>query len=75
MAVGGDGCDGVAMAHPHLRVWFETLEERVAGIDGGEFCPSIFPGVGLLHPSPIGICNELCSIADAKDWNFSHKKR
>ena len=37
-----DGCDGVAMRHPYLRMLVEALEERIGGVDGLEVGTAVF---------------------------------
>ena len=73
LAIVGDGSDGVAMAHPHLRVRLETLEERVGGIKRLQVGPSILTGVGTFHLSTIGVGDELCAIADTQHRQTAHK--
>ena len=63
----GQGCDGVAVAHPDLAVFVEALEERVIEIYGGEVGTTIFATSCWFHLATQGVAHELCTIADAQD--------
>jgi len=62
----GDGRDGVAMTHPHLRVGFKTSEQRVAGLILAQVGTPILASAGRFYLAPVGIADILCAIADAK---------
>ena len=55
----GDGGDGIAMRHPHLRVLFEALEERIRSVDGLKVGTAILTRVGFLDLTAEGVRNEL----------------
>ena len=75
LAVRGDGRDGVAMAHPHLRLGLETLEEGIAGLEVLQVGAAILATVGGLHLTPIGMGDKLCAVADAEHGNLADKLR
>ena len=41
LVVLGDGCDGVAMAHPYLRVLLESLEEGIGSVKLLKVCTTV----------------------------------
>lgn len=70
---GGDGLgtgrevgDGVAVAHPHLRVVVEAVEERVVLADGDELLAPVFAGVGALYLSAADVGDVLRTVADTE---------
>ena len=63
----GDSRNSVAMAHPHLRVFVETAEERVLVFKCGEISTTIFASVGGFYLSTIDVRHILCTIANAQD--------
>ena len=71
----GDGCDGVAVAHPHLRLLLESLEERVGGVYGLQVGAAVFAAVGLLHLAAERMADELGAIADAQHGQTTHEAR
>ena len=73
LVVLGNSCDGVAVAHPHLRVLYKSLEQRVLCVEVLQIGTSVLTGVGSLNLSAIGVADELCAIADAEHRNASHK--
>ena len=73
LAVRGDGRDGVAMAHPHLRLGLESLEEGIAGLEVLQVGAAILATVGGLHLTSIGMGDKLCAVADAEHGGLSNK--
>lgn len=73
MEVDGDGGDGVAMAHPHLRAFVETFEDSRRGVDGLEVGASVLACSCLLNLTTTRVGDELCSIANAEDGKLSDK--
>ena len=71
--VGGYGRDGVAMAHPHLRVGVEPLEERVPGFKPLQMGTPILAGIGLFDLTATRVGNELRPVTDAKYRQAAHK--
>ena len=63
----GDGRNGVAVAHPHLRILAHALEKHVVLIKGTEMGAAIFACAGRLHLSAVGVGNELGAVADTQD--------
>ena len=73
LKVFGDGGDGVAVAHPHLRVLNEALEQRVLSVEVLEVGTSVLARVGCLHLSAASIRDVLCAVADAKHRDASYE--
>ena len=69
----GDGGDGVAMAHPHLRASVEALEERIVEVDGLEVGTTVLTAIGLLDLSAKAVRDELGAVADAQHRNLADK--
>ena len=69
----GDSSDGIAMAHPHLRIRFKSLEQGIGCIHRCQMGASILSRVGLLHLASKGVRDKLCTIADAKHWQTTNK--
>ena len=69
----GDGRDGVAMAHPHLRAFLESLEERIGEIDAFQMGAAILARVGLFHLATQRVRDELRAVADAQHGQTAHK--
>ncbi len=67
--------DAVAVAHPHLRTLLETVEKRIFRVHELQVGASVLARVGLLHPSAIGVGNELRSVANAEHGDFPDKLR
>ena len=63
--VGGNSCNGISVAHPHLRVRFETAEERIVQINVLQVGPTIFAGAGRFYSSATLVGDELCAVTDA----------
>ena len=63
------------MAHPHLRMLNEALEQRILGIDGLQMGATILTTSGLLYFSAQRVRNELCAVADAEHGQTAHKLR
>lgn len=63
------------MAHPHLRLGLETLEEGIAGLEVLQVGAAILATVGSLHLTPIGMGDKLCAVADAEHGNLADKLR
>ena len=73
LVIFGDGCDGITMAHPYLRVLDKSVEQRILGIEVLKIGASVLTRVGCLNLSTVGVRNELCAIADAKHRDASYK--
>ena len=71
----GDGSDGVAVRHPHLRVLVEILKERVRSIYRLQIGTSVFARIGLLDLATEGMTDKLRTIADAQDWDTAYELR
>ena len=72
---GGNGRDGVAVAHPHLRMFANTLQQRIVVLEASQIGPAVLAGAGRLHASPVGIGDELRAIADAQDGQLAANVR
>ena len=70
-----NGRNGITMAHPHLRMLFKPLEERVGRIHCLQICTTILAGIGLLHLSSQCMGDELCTVADTQNWHLADKLR
>ena len=73
MAVIGNGGNGIAMAHPHLRIILKSLEQRIAGIKHSEVGTAILTAVGLLDLSAVAVRYELRSVANTKYRQATYK--
>ena len=69
----GQGGDGVAMAHPHLRLGLEAFEERVVSVEVFQAGAAVLAGVGFLHLSALAVRDELGAVADAEHWQPADK--
>ena len=67
----GQSRDGVAVAHPHLAVLLEAVEERVVEVDGREVGAPVFAAAGGLHLAAQRVTHELSAVADAQDGHAS----
>ena len=61
----GDGRDGIAVAHPYLRIGDEVFEERIVVLNRLQVCATVFSTRRRFHFSPVELCHVLCSIANA----------
>ena len=68
-----DSGDGVAVAHPYLRVLHEAFEQWVLGVEVLEVGTSVLARVGCLHLSAAGVRDVLCAVADAKHRDASYE--
>ena len=73
MAVGRYCGDGVAVAHPYLRVLFEAFKQSIVGIECPQVGTSILACAGLFNLSAVRVGNKLRSIADAEHRIFAYK--
>ena len=73
MAVIRNRSDGVTMAHPHLRIFVETLEQRIVEIDRCQVDTTVFSRTSLFHPTTIFVRYVLRTIANAQDRHFADK--
>ena len=64
----GQGGDGVAVAHPYLRIGREALEEPVAMLYKGEVGTPLLTAAGGLHVAAVGVAHILRTVADAQYW-------
>ena len=62
----GQLLDGVAMAHPHLRVLRYALHEGVGGVDEREVGAAVLAGLALLHAAAAVACQVLGAVADGQ---------
>ena len=69
----GDGGDGVAVAHPHLRAQFEASEEGAVEVDGLKMGTTILTAVGLLDAPTEGVADILCAVADAQHGHAAYE--
>ena len=67
----GEGGDGVAVAHPYLRVVGKALEERVLMVEGAKVRPPVLAALGTFHASAVSVRHVLCAVADAEDRQAS----
>ena len=70
-AVVGKFGDGVAVAHPDLRVRVEALEQGVVMVELSEVGAAVLAAAGGLHASAIGVGHILGAVADAEDGQAS----
>ena len=73
VAVGRYRRDGVAVAHPHLRVFLEALEQRILSIERSKMGTAVLTGISLFHLSTVLGCYELRSVAYSKDGKLAYK--
>ncbi len=73
--IAGNGSDGVAVAHPHLRIVGQAGEQRVGFVDFGQSRPSVFSCAGRLDISATGIGDELRAVANAENRVFAAQFR
>ena len=67
----GEGGDGVAVAHPYLRVVGKALEERVLMVEGAKVRPPVLAALGAFHASAVSVRHVLCAVADAENGEAS----
>ncbi len=63
---GGHRCDGVAMAHPHLRAGGYAGEKRVGAVDLLKQRAAIFACGRRLHGAAVAVGHELGAVAYAQ---------
>ena len=68
-----DGCDGITMTHPNLRVLYKSLEKRIGGIKLLQVGTPILTAVSSLYLSTLGIREILSAIANAEHRNATNK--
>ena len=66
-----DGGDGVAVAHPHLRVFAHALQQGIVVLEAAQIRTSVLAAAGGFHLAPVGIGDELRAIADAQDGQLA----
>ena len=66
-----DSCDGVAVAHPHLRIVTHVLEKRIALLEAGQVGTTVLASTCRLDASATDISHVLRSVADAEDGIFA----
>ena len=62
----GNGSDGVAVAHPHLRAGAHAMKQQVIRIKRAEVRPPVLTAPGRLYLAAVGIGHELRAVADAQ---------
>ena len=62
-----DSRDGIAVAHPHLRILAHVLEEHVALVEGAEVGTSVFARTGRLNLTAVAVGDELGAVADTQN--------
>ena len=67
MKVFGNSCNGIAMAHPHLRVFVKTLKQGILMVKLLQVSTSILTAAGRFNLSAISLRHILCTIANAQD--------
>ena len=72
-AVGWNCRDGVAVAHPYLRVFLEALEQRVLGVELRKVGAPVLAGVRLFHLSAALGGYELCPVTYSEDGELAYK--
>ena len=61
--IGREGGDGVAVAHPHLRVVRNALEKGIIVVEAGKIGPAVFTESGRFNLATVGLCHILRAIA------------
>src|SRR5574344_556775 len=64
--------NGIAVAHPDLRVFFKTFKQRILRIYGLQISTSVFSCTGLLNRATITESNELRAITNSEHRIFSY---
>ena len=67
----GDSCNGISVAHPHLRVFADAFQQRILVVELGQMCTSVFTCVGRFNFTSVGIRHKLCAVADTQDRIFA----
>ena len=63
----GDSRDGIAVAHPHLRILAHVLEEHVALVEGAEVGTSVFACTSRFNLTAVAVRDELGAVADTQN--------
>ena len=63
----GNCRNGVAVAHPHLRIVVKSLKQRIFLVDELQILTAIFAAAGGLHVAAQCVRNELRTIANAQN--------
>ena len=63
----GDCRNGVAVAHPHLRIVVKSLKQRILLVDELQILTAIFAAAGGLHVAAQCVRNELRTVANAQN--------
>ena len=71
----GDGGDGVAVAHPHLRSYGDVLEQRIGCVDLGQMGAAVFARGRRLDAASGGVGDELGAVADAEHRQLAAQTR
>ena len=62
----GNGRDGVAMTHPHLRTFVKAFKHSALRIDVFEIGSSVFASASLFHTTALAEGDELRTITDTQ---------
>ena len=65
--VGGDGRNGVSVAHPYLRMFAHVLEQRILPVKRLQMGTSILTRAGRLYRASIAVSDELRPVTNAQD--------
>ena len=65
--------NGIAMAHPHLRMRLKALQKRILGIKFLEVGTPVFARIGFLHLAAQSVRHKLRTIANAQHRHLAQK--
>ena len=66
-----NSCDGVSVAHPYLRVFTDTFQQRVFVVELGQMSTSVFTCTCRFYVSAVCVSHELCAVADTQNRIFT----
>jgi len=66
MTILGYGRNSISMTHPNLRLFYESMKQRVLMVKTLQMSPAIFSGISLFHFSSPTMRDKLSSITDTQ---------